>query len=82
MKIDRNLKTSRKPASGLPDYMWIASLGINLVLSSVVGSAFGYLIDNWLNTKPAFMIIFFFLGLFAGFRQIFKEIKKIDKETR
>ena len=82
MNEEKNLKTSKKPSSGLPDYMWIASLGINLVVSSAVGSVLGFFLDKWLNTKPIFMIFLFFVGLFAGFRQIFKEIKKIDKETK
>lgn len=80
-ETDRNLKTNEK-SSGMPDYMWLASLGINLVVSSLVGLFIGFYLDKWLNTKPILMFVFFFIGLIAGFRQIIKEMKKIEKNSQ
>jgi len=60
--------------------LWISTLGINLVLSSIVGIGLGYFIDHWFRTQPVFTIALFFVGTFAGFRQIYKEIMKMAKE--
>lgn len=56
-----------------------ASLGINLVLSSAVGLLIGLYLDKWLSTGPVFLLIFFALGIFAGFRQFFIEIRRLNK---
>jgi len=64
------------------DFLWITSLGINLVLSSVVGIFIGYYLDKWLHTSPILMFVFFLLGAAAGFRQILKEMKKIDQNDK
>ena len=32
------------------------------------------LIDNWLETKPLFLIIFFFLGAFAGIYNLWRQL--------
>jgi ATP synthase protein I len=60
--------------------LWVSTLGINLVLSSIVGIGLGYGIDHVFKTQPVFTITFFFIGTFAGFRQIYKEIMKMAKE--
>jgi ATP synthase protein I len=67
---------------GISDYMWLASIGIHLVVSSVVGLFIGIYIDKWLHTKPIFMFVFFVVGLLAGFRQIYKELKKIGQNSQ
>ncbi len=72
----------KKNSSGISDYMWLASIGIHLVVSSVVGLFIGFYLDKWLHTKPIFMFVFFIIGLFAGFRQIYKEIKKIGQDQK
>jgi ATP synthase protein I len=37
-----------------------------LVAGIVVGGLIGWLLDRWLGTKPAFLIVFFMLGVAAG----------------
>ncbi len=36
------------------------------VASIIVGGFIGWLLDDWLGTKPGFLIAFFFLGVAAG----------------
>jgi ATP synthase protein I len=49
-----------------------SAMGLGLRASSefvaaiVVGGLIGWLLDVWLGTKPAFLIIFFMLGVGAG----------------
>ncbi|NLG17932.1 MAG: AtpZ/AtpI family protein [Fibrobacter sp.] len=59
--------------------MMAASLGINLVLTSAVGLLIGLYLDKWLSTGPVFLLIFFALGIFAGFRQFFIEARRFNK---
>ncbi len=44
----------------------------DLVAALFVGGFLGYWIDQWLDTKPWGMIIFFFLGFGAGFLNIYR----------
>lgn len=44
----------------------------DLVAGVAVGAFLGYLLDDWLNTKPLFMIVMFFLGFIAGFMNIYR----------
>jgi ATP synthase protein I len=57
-----------------------ASLGLHLVLSSAVGILIGFYLDKWLKTSPILLIIFFAIGIVAGFRQIFKEVRNMNDE--
>ena len=50
------------------------SLGINLVVSVLVGMALGYGLDQWLGTKPWLMLLFLFLGFSAGLRRIMQQL--------
>jgi len=61
---------SLKDASRLA---WASSLGINLVLCTVIGLALGMVLDRWLNAKPYFTLGFLLLGIAAGFWNILKE---------
>lgn len=49
-----------------------SSVGIQLVISTFVGFAIGYLLDRTFNTSPWFVIIFLILGIASGFMELFK----------
>ncbi len=57
-------------------------IGIHLVTCTFVGLIIGYFLDKWLGTKPWLTMIFFFLGIAAGFKNMFDEIKKLNKDVR
>lgn len=48
------------------------SVGINLVVSTCVGLAIGYFLDKYLNTRPWLTLIFMFLGIISGFRELYR----------
>jgi ATP synthase protein I len=62
--------------------LWASSLGINLVLASAAGITLGWFLDKWFKTAPVLVILFFFIGTFAGFRQIYMAIKKLEKDDK
>jgi ATP synthase protein I len=43
-----------------------------LVAAVVVGVAVGWGLDRWLDTKPWFLIVFFFLGVAAGVVNVYR----------
>ena len=55
-------------------------LGTELVSAVVVGTIIGFILDNWFDTKPWLMIIFFFLGTAAGILNVIRTANKMQKE--
>jgi len=56
-------------------------VGIELVSAIAIGTFVGYWIDQWLNTPPFAMIVFFFLGFAAGFLNLYKAQTKNYHKT-
>ena len=57
-----------------------STLGLEMGLSVVVGAAIGYYLDKWLHTEPWFLIIFFLFGVVAGFRSLYRALKRLQKD--
>ena len=62
---------------------WIiySSMGLELGLSVVVGFLIGGWLDKWLQTDPYFLLIFGIAGIIAGYRSIFRLVKKIQRDS-
>ena len=50
-------------------------IGVELVAALVIGVGFGLLLDNWLETKPWFMLTFFLLGAAAGMFNVYRVVR-------
>ncbi|NPA57791.1 MAG: AtpZ/AtpI family protein [Aquificae bacterium] len=61
---------------GFIQYLSIGTIGLHLVSGVVVGVLIGYFLDKHFNTSPWFTIIFFFFGVAAGFRNMYKDVQK------
>jgi ATP synthase protein I len=46
----------------------------------VVGGGIGWLLDRWLGTSPAFLIVFFLLGAAAGTLNVFRAAKEMNRD--
>ena len=55
-------------------------LGTELVAAVAVGTIIGFILDNWFDTKPWLIIIFFFLGAAAGMLNVIRAATKMQKE--
>ena len=55
-------------------------LGTELVAAVAVGTIIGFILDNWFDTKPWFIIIFFFLGAAAGMLNVIRTASRMQKE--
>ena len=47
-------------------------LATEFVASVIVGAGLGWLLDQWLNSTPLFLLIFFGFGTAAGFRNMMR----------
>jgi ATP synthase protein I len=57
-------------------------LGIHLVATTFIGLAVGYFLDKWLGTSPWLTMIFLLLGIIAGFKNMFQEVQKIQRDEQ
>ena len=55
-------------------------LGTEFVAAVAVGTIIGFILDNWFDTKPWLIIIFFFLGSIAGIMNVIKTANRMQKE--
>ena len=44
----------------------------------LVGKIIGFILDNWFDTKPWLIIIFFFVGVVAGILNVIRSAKKLQ----
>lgn len=60
----------------------LSGMGISVVLAIAIGVWFGLFLDRWLGTTPWFFWIFLFIGIAAGFKNIYvisgRAIKKLN----
>jgi len=57
----------------------LGSVGLSFVIALVIGTAVGWWLDNVTGWSPLFFILFFFLGLAAGIRNVYITTKKFMK---
>ena len=55
-------------------------LGTELVAAVVVGTIIGFILDNWFDTKPVLIIVFFLFGAAAGIMNVFKAAKRMQEQ--
>ena len=53
-------------------------LGTELVAAVAVGTIIGYILDNWFDTKPILIIIFFLFGAAAGIINVIRAAKRMQ----
>ena len=54
-------------------------LGTELVAAVVVGTIIGFILDNWFDTKPLLIIVFFLFGATAGIMNVFRAAKRMQE---
>ena len=55
-------------------------LSTELVSAVLVATIIGFILDNWFDTKPWLIIIFFFIGVTAGIMNVIRSAKKMQKD--
>lgn len=75
-----NKEQKDKKRSRLYSYLQYSSLGLEMGLSVAIASGIGYWLDKKLGTEPWLFLFWFFCGLAAGFRSLFRLTKKYMKK--
>ena len=57
----------------------LSTVGFSFVLAIVIGVWLGWLLDNWLGTKPWMFFLFFVLGLAAGVLNVYRTSNRFLK---
>jgi ATP synthase protein I len=70
-----------KPSGALELLTTAGTIGLHLVSATVVGLVMGYYLDKWLGTEPWCLLIFLLIGIGVGFRDVFREAKRIQRKT-
>ncbi len=55
------------------------TVGLAFVFALVIGFGGGYLLDQWLGTKPWLSFLGFFLGLAAGILNVYRIMQLAQK---
>ena len=53
-------------------------MSAEMVAAVVVGTIIGFILDNWFDTKPWLILIFFFVGVVAGILNVVRSAKSIQ----
>ncbi len=66
-----------------PKWILYSSMGLEVGLSVVVGFLIGTSLDEFLETAPWFLLIFGIAGIIAGYRSMYRMVKRMqsDKDT-
>lgn len=60
--------------------MRLAGLGIDLVVSTLLGGAIGWWLDRLTGWSPLFLIVFLVFGAVAGFLTIYRAVTSDDDD--
>lgn len=60
----------------------LATVGLTFVVATAGATVGGYFVDRWLGTSPWFTLIGLAVGTAAGFRDLFRSIKKAERQER
>ena len=76
-QTNKNLKnnSSKKRGTGFG-----FRISTEIVAALIVGVIIGIIVDNYFNTKPFGLIIFFILGSLAGFLNVYRVMRSIEKQ--
>ena len=77
LQHNKGNKTGPKQSNGAGFGFKIST---EIVAALIVGVGIGLLVDNYFHTKPFGLIIFFILGAFAGFLNVYRVMRRIEKQ--
>ena len=55
-------------------------ISTEIIAAMVVGVGIGLIVDKYLGTKPFGLIIFFIFGAIAGFLNVYRVMRRIEKQ--
>lgn len=68
--------SNNKKTGAFTGWAIVSNFGAQMIASIVIGFFVGKFIDGKLGTEPLFILLFIFLGIGAGFRNLYLAIIK------
>ncbi len=72
MHRDDDSKDGKGKFGTYKDLYILGTVGVQIVVSILIGFGMGLALDRWLGTKPWLMILFILFGAVAGFLNLFR----------
>ena len=69
-------KNSNEPKSNIGIAF---KMSTELISAVLVGTIIGFILDNWFDTKPWLILIFFFVGVIAGILNVVRSAKNMQR---
>lgn len=66
----------------LKQFLRASTVGLNIVIATLVGLGIGFYLDKYLGTRPWLTIIFLILGIAAGFSDLARLARFEDKNEK
>ena len=63
-------------------YLRYSTIGIEMGLSVIIGLLVGKFLDDFFGTDPWLLLTFLLLGLVAGFRGVFRLMRRMKDDLR
>jgi ATP synthase protein I len=60
----------------------LATVGMTFVVATAGATLAGYFVDRWLGSSPWFTLIGLAIGIAAGFRELFRTVKAMERQSR
>ena len=84
LKSKINVAKEKKSAkASAPKVIAATGIGIrvaaDLLAGVLVGGGIGYVLDDWFGTKPVLLTIFLLFGGAAGFLNVYRMVKSVEK---
>lgn len=76
------MSSDQKSQGPLGEWMRYANIGIEMMVSVLIGALGGYGLDYLFHTKPWLMIAGFILGSIAGFVSLFRLLQQENKKNQ
>lgn len=57
-------------------------IAVELLSGLLVGLGVGYALDLWLGTRPWLMLAFFVLGTAAGFMNVLRAVRSLERRSK
>ncbi|WP_169567825.1 AtpZ/AtpI family protein [Sneathiella limimaris] len=71
---DGNLKVEQGSALGRA---W--RLSVEMIAALIVCGVFGWMLDNWLETRPIFLLVFVVIGMIVGVYNVIKVATRMNQ---
>ncbi|VAX22255.1 ATP synthase protein I [hydrothermal vent metagenome] len=75
-KSDPDDKDGKEQYETYKNIYLIGTVGIQIVVSILIGFGIGLALDRWLGTAPWLMLLFIIFGVAAGFLNVYREATK------